>query len=236
MRRGFTLIELLVVIAIIAILAAILFPVFARAREKARQATCQSNLKQLALGVLMYCQDYDERGPTGSSVNRMNSWAGGPVFQGGCSGGANCGLQTYYRSDASYTYLHQNFGEQIDPYVKNRQIFYCPNFQNVAQWPSISYWVCTTQKNAGNGQSWLYAGTTLAPASTAILIDTINGATLGRLAAQYSFSNCSTAARLDQDPQPPHNGQGNVAYGDGHVKTIPWDQAIKVNGAPAWNW
>ncbi len=60
MRRGFTLIELLVVIAIIAILAAILFPVFARAREKARQASCQSNEKQIALSLLMYVQDYDE--------------------------------------------------------------------------------------------------------------------------------------------------------------------------------
>ncbi len=61
MRKGFTLIELLVVIAIIAILAAILFPVFARAREKARQSSCLSNVKQIALGVLMYAQDYDER-------------------------------------------------------------------------------------------------------------------------------------------------------------------------------
>ncbi len=58
-RRGFTLIELLVVIAIIAILAAILFPVFARAREKARQTSCLSNVKQISLGVLMYAQDYD---------------------------------------------------------------------------------------------------------------------------------------------------------------------------------
>ncbi|MBC7289383.1 MAG: DUF1559 domain-containing protein [Armatimonadetes bacterium] len=63
MRKGFTLIELLVVIAIIAILAAILFPVFARAREKARQASCTSNLKQLVLGLLMYIQDYDETFP-----------------------------------------------------------------------------------------------------------------------------------------------------------------------------
>src|SRR5439155_495608 len=62
-RRGFTLIELLVVIAIIAILAAILFPVFAQAREKARQATCQSNLKQLGNALAMYVQDYDERFP-----------------------------------------------------------------------------------------------------------------------------------------------------------------------------
>jgi len=59
-RRGFTLIELLVVIAIIAILAAILFPVFARARENARRASCMSNLKQIGLGMMMYAQDYDE--------------------------------------------------------------------------------------------------------------------------------------------------------------------------------
>ena len=61
--KGFTLIELLVVIAIIGILAAILFPVFARARENARRASCQSNLKQIGLGVAQYTQDYDERFP-----------------------------------------------------------------------------------------------------------------------------------------------------------------------------
>ncbi len=76
-QRGFTLIELLVVIAIIAILAAILFPVFAKAREKARQTACLSNMKQMALGSLQYTQDYDEKYIAG--VNRYGKgpgWAG----------------------------------------------------------------------------------------------------------------------------------------------------------------
>jgi prepilin-type N-terminal cleavage/methylation domain-containing protein len=68
---GFTLIELLVVIAIIAILAAILFPVFARARENARRASCQSNLKQIGLGIMQYTQDYDERMPPTQANNVM---------------------------------------------------------------------------------------------------------------------------------------------------------------------
>ena len=74
MKRGFTLIELLVVIAIIAILAAILFPVFARAREKARQSSCLSNVKQIMLGVLMYAQDYDERLIPGALPQPGRDW------------------------------------------------------------------------------------------------------------------------------------------------------------------
>lgn len=78
-KKGFTLIELLVVIAIIAILAAILFPVFGRARENARRSSCQSNLKQIALGVKQYVQDYDERFPlvTAADTNNLTNrgWA-----------------------------------------------------------------------------------------------------------------------------------------------------------------
>ena len=75
-RSAFTLIELLVVIAIIAILAAILFPVFARARENARRSSCQSNLKQIALGIKQYVQDYDERyPPEGAGTVASPGWA-----------------------------------------------------------------------------------------------------------------------------------------------------------------
>ncbi len=98
-RHGFTLIELLVVIAIIAILAAILFPVFARAREKARQASCMSNLKQWMLGALMYAQDYDERLPKHGQA---------------CSG------DPALASDRCQW-------EKIQPYIKNTQIWYCPS-------------------------------------------------------------------------------------------------------------
>src|ERR1051326_9363691 len=71
-REGFTLIELLVVIAIIAILAAILFPVFAQAREKARSTACTSNLKQIGTALMMYGQDYDEQMPTGGYPTLRN--------------------------------------------------------------------------------------------------------------------------------------------------------------------
>ena len=97
-RAGFTLIELLVVIAIIALLAAILFPVFARARENARRATCQSNLKQLALGFHMYSQDYDDQFPTGSINQIAQSYSGGV-----------------------------GWGGQIYPYIKSGGVFICPD-------------------------------------------------------------------------------------------------------------
>jgi len=103
-RRGFTLIELLVVIAIIAILAAILFPVFARAREKARQTACLSNLKQISLGVLMYAQDYDETYP------RYHRPAASPVEYP--DGSTASGILWY---------------AALYPYVNNQQIFDCPS-------------------------------------------------------------------------------------------------------------
>ena len=100
-KKAFTLIELLVVIAIIAILAAILFPVFGRARENARRSSCQSNMKQIMLGMTQYTQDYDETHPpyslTGGSTSSVAGFAANPWTQA------------------------------LDPYIKSRQIYVCPS-------------------------------------------------------------------------------------------------------------
>jgi prepilin-type N-terminal cleavage/methylation domain-containing protein/prepilin-type processing-associated H-X9-DG protein len=114
-RRAFTLIELLVVIAIIAILAAILFPVFAKAREKARQITCTSDAKQIGLGVLQYVQDYDENYPTGEEGSLGQGWAGtiypyvksGAVFH--CPDDP-----TTQTSDGTYTYYPVSFAANLN--------------------------------------------------------------------------------------------------------------------------
>ena len=119
-RRAFTLIELLVVIAIIAILAAILFPVFAQAREKARASSCLSNFKQTALALLQYVQDYDERFPQASPMYNGN-WTGAnaPVF---------ITTPPNLRDSAPYhpvRYLTWTYA--TDPYRKNYGILTCPS-------------------------------------------------------------------------------------------------------------
>ncbi|MFQ6133020.1 MAG: DUF1559 domain-containing protein [Armatimonadota bacterium] len=109
-KRGFTLIELLVVIAIIAILAAILFPVFAKAREKARQASCSSNLKQLVMACVMYSIDWNENFPYAHD-QQYCQWNDSPLDYDhkGCGGG------------------HPMWGPCIEPYIRNRPLFNCPS-------------------------------------------------------------------------------------------------------------
>jgi prepilin-type N-terminal cleavage/methylation domain-containing protein len=117
--HAFTLIELLVVIAIIAILAAILFPVFARAREAARKTSCVSNVKQLSLAVLMYAQDYDELYPR--MEERGNEGDAHPLIGGMFAGTAPNG-GSFCQAQNKYTPA-----DQLQPYTKNDGIFQCPN-------------------------------------------------------------------------------------------------------------
>lgn len=110
-RAGFTLIEMLVVIAIIAVLAAMLFPVFARARAKARSTRCVANLKQIGNALMMYCDDYDECSPWAIDCADQNApeiWAGFPQYQ------------------AWIPYMPR-LKDALDPYIKNAEIWHCPS-------------------------------------------------------------------------------------------------------------
>jgi prepilin-type N-terminal cleavage/methylation domain-containing protein/prepilin-type processing-associated H-X9-DG protein len=156
-RHAFTLIELLVVIAIIAILAAILFPVFAQAREKARQTSCLSNLKQIGLGLMMYTQDYDEVLP-GNALTTPNTAQG------------DAGLATVSAigfMDTDQTKVIRNWGRDTQPYIKNTQIYNCPNSVPRSSYSAGSAYAETTDPN-GRNASYLLNGITATKAMAAI--------------------------------------------------------------------
>ncbi|MGC9318959.1 MAG: DUF1559 domain-containing protein [Armatimonadota bacterium] len=218
-RRGFTLIELLVVIAIIAILAAILFPVFARAREKARQASCTSNLKQLSLGLLMYMQDYDQRFVR-TSANDMNAWAA-----------ADNPYSVWYRA--------------IMPYVKNEQLYECPSDStpNSARWStSATTWddwpadgATAYPATAGYefalsyGVNHNFGGATEAdvsyPAQTGMVFE---------CEAVLSYESSTWEPRGYIRSAARHNEMFNCGFFDGHVKSLPESQyQVNLNNDPS---
>jgi prepilin-type N-terminal cleavage/methylation domain-containing protein len=136
---AFTLIELLVVIAIIAILAAILFPVFAQAREKAREANCLSNQKQIGVAVQMYVQDYDEHLPNACSWGK--AWLHGDAAKE-CPPEVNAGVPAYLQ-------------ELLAPYVKNDGVWYCPSIGR-SHLLSVSNAKVKTMGDNGTSYIWNY--------------------------------------------------------------------------------
>ena len=148
-KRGFTLIELLVVIAIIAILAAILFPVFAKAREKARQASCLSNAKQIGLAFMQYSQDYDELLPA-------YAWSGTETVT--WPSGATSASNPWFL--------------RIYPYTKNIAVFNCPSA--TVKWAGEVNTGIQTGMNADIGGAAL--GAIVYPSQTMLTADTAGGA------------------------------------------------------------
>jgi prepilin-type N-terminal cleavage/methylation domain-containing protein/prepilin-type processing-associated H-X9-DG protein len=204
-RRGFTLIELLVVIAIIAILAAILFPVFARAREKARQSSCQSNLKQLGIAFDMYDQDYDEKMPRAWSGladnNDAFSWA--DMLSPYIKNQQIFDCPSYTTKSALYT--SAVWGVQI------------LNHNNFSYGFNQSYWGGAPYSGgpAANSISGCALSDIAAPAETISVTDF----NWYEAAAQYDIPTNYTT-------QPPstsvyrHNDMLNALFCDGHVKAL----------------
>ncbi len=248
-KRAFTLIELLVVIAIIAILAAILFPVFAKARAKARQASCASNEKQIGLGILQYIQDYDECFPMCVVSTTIPAPAGTPV----------------------------GWVDSIQPYIKSLAVFQCPDEPTppTTDPQGSGFTDYFINKNMADGGQTLPIG--YAPSQTIMIGDGGYPATAANTTARFRSNGCSGAGGTtanDLNRTYPvcasgglvgnlggggirHNNQGiNLGFGDGHVKfymgidaqhasniyngMTPWDNStgatVYSNGNPTFRW
>jgi len=221
-KRAFTLIELLVVIAIIAILAAILFPVFARARENARRASCQSNEKQIALGILMYTQDYDEKLPL-------------MMTRDGVSG-------SFVANDPRYV----GWSEVVQPYLKSLQIYQCPSDSksptaagdNGYGYTDYGMNLFCTPSACETYSTGVALATFDSPALTVMLFElgsgyaangysgcsdyncTSGGNSAGQLAYAYSSTSNNENGEI-------HLGGENVAFADGHVKWMKASSTTK---------
>jgi prepilin-type N-terminal cleavage/methylation domain-containing protein/prepilin-type processing-associated H-X9-DG protein len=201
-KAGFTLIELLVVIAIIAILAAILFPVFARAREKARQTNCLNNVKSIVLGAKMYVSDYDE-----------------------CLFGHIMGVSSPAHNVTIYWH------RQISPYIKNQQVFTCPSDSDHVMTPNLdsndgyfgyglNYW-----------QTWWYYRPKLAmfkkPAETIWFTDCQYYVVYPSLYLHLYPTNSTYGENGIARLQGRHNEGDNVGFIDGHAK---WMKTSELEG------
>jgi prepilin-type N-terminal cleavage/methylation domain-containing protein/prepilin-type processing-associated H-X9-DG protein len=215
MKRGFTLIELLVVIAIIAILAAILFPVFAKAREKARQSSCLSNQRQIATAVMAYLQDYDEVFFPSCTGNYGNTTLKGVVYPstwGPTAGG-------------TYLLLWQDL---VYPYVKGTQLFICPSATAHSYGTDYGYNYYYLGSNPSGYQlpPDVYSlGDVKSPAETVCVVEAGNYLAYRPLqyAATWDTANTYFANNYKGCR---HNNGANVAFCDGHAKWMSGTQYL----------
>jgi len=231
--KGFTLIELLVVIAIISILAAILFPVFARARENARRTSCVSNLKQISLGFMQYTQDYDEKFP-GIAIH--------------------FGTAQPFPSNPGTSGLTHLWWHQFYPYVKSTQVFVCPSTN--ATWNGNYYPTVTGKGNYApygyninmavppyssspygvQGRSMAMisrvAETPVIMDSTYYLVNADRGCTS---AATLENTTCMAYATADNTDPPVarHLETFSMAFADGHAKNVKISDWVTTNPASA---
>jgi len=220
-KSGFTLIELLVVIAIIAILAAILFPVFAQAREKARQTSCLSNLKQIGLAFKMYVQDYDERYPSNDQIAC-------------CSNGqtASDGVDFQYNGWISNALM---------PYTKNQAIYICPDSQGYYTFADPWSNGGTAIKDGSQTFSYAFNYASDYGVKESFFQEPSSAIIMGDSGTQWwdcaYESSCGWVTRdwaahlnggfLAGNPNPYtewHTGKNNFLFEDSHAKAAGWTQ------------
>lgn len=250
LRNAFTLIELLVVIAIIAILAAILFPVFAQARERARAASCISNLKQISLALQMYAQDYDESFMASGDLPKTNP--DGTVCDPSMTVPDGQNIVRMMAGGTSWL---------LSPYIKNKQIFHCPsdageNYwgRSSTGWPysncqwfsnpsSYHFRHCMDVGGGGNHQgifdTGVWPGTKMAqlgkPASLIVFYEAA-AFHQEKLPLFGGVHPCGPSAEDCAGQVPPRSRTFNAGFADGHVKVYrinykdpSWDPNFDMN-------
>jgi prepilin-type N-terminal cleavage/methylation domain-containing protein/prepilin-type processing-associated H-X9-DG protein len=204
-RRGFTLIELLVVIAIIAILAAILFPVFAQARESARKASCTSNTRQIAMAFIQYAADYDGLMMDGNwsvGITDVNGW---PAL----------GTRAIDEKNGWPAY--------VMPYVKNRMIFDCPTSMDLIMTQRINeidgnyVWNEEACDDAGDMLDNIGQGF---PANVIMVMDGGDYAIENKNSLQEMMLDDLDSTKRDTEQPTRHQDMAVVAFGDGHAKVM----------------
>jgi prepilin-type N-terminal cleavage/methylation domain-containing protein/prepilin-type processing-associated H-X9-DG protein len=257
---AFTLIELLVVIAVIAVIAAILFPVFAQAWDRARQAACFANLKQIGGALSMYVQDYDERLPNVCRWGRAWTWVGAwypkltslGLGTGGNDLTGSCAQVGITRATPKGTFLGPDqrpphyIQELLHPYVKNSQIWFCPSvskdrfFEGDRTEPTYGF----------NGTTYFWnwiadpTGTAMAPnpfrqrppmPTTALPLASIPRPSAAPVVWDMPQSNPIQPPCTQMDFRPAHAKGVNVLYADTHVKFSPYSNRTSP-GDCAENW
>lgn len=222
--KGFTLIELLVVIAIIAILAAILFPVFAKAREKARQISCVSNMKQIGLGILQYSQDSDELMPTKGFATNNNtayvSWEnivapyiknGGGVYTGAGDTGNTGGVFACPSNPYKGNGYASNGG--VSQYCAD----YACNYNSAYKTGNENGGSTAGDGTFGDIGSTVSLASITSPATTINLLENNNKASnwdIDIVNSKYSTASANSGFFAG------HTGTGNFLFNDGHVKSL----------------
>jgi prepilin-type N-terminal cleavage/methylation domain-containing protein/prepilin-type processing-associated H-X9-DG protein len=223
-KGAFTLIELLVVIAIIAILASILFPVFGRARENARKSSCQSNLKQIGLGLLQYTQDYDERMPMIWTLSATDPTTPNWIDA----------IQPYAKS--YQVFVCPSDSRTVNPQTNNRAVSYGVNMgghrerSGTAKGPPIS------QSPLGQPDSIVNWSALAAPSTTVFALD---GMSFEHSTTWNDLANDGDSLHINTGTYPRTTNGGdverhmdklNVLWCDGHVKAMGLDALLKSSG------